>query len=282
MWNYTDKVKEHFLNPKNVGKIENADATAMTGSIVCGDALSLDLKIDKDTEIITDAKFKTFGCASAIASSSILTEMVKGKTLDEAMAITNKDIADELGGLPEEKMHCSVMGMETLEKAIANYRGIDLNSEDSEHDEGAIVCKCFGVTDTKIERVVRENNLKTIEDVTHYTKAGGACGACKMAIEDIITKVLNEKEHLEKVTKEGTLTTIEKIKRIEEAIETVINPALKLDGGSCKLVDLNGNNVIIAFKGACSNCSASSRTLKAFVEPKIQELVHKDLVVIEG
>lgn len=282
MWDYTEKVKEHFLNPKNVGKIDNADATAMTGSIVCGDALSLDLKIDKDTQIITDAKFKTFGCASAIASSSILTEMIKGKTLDEAMLITNKDIADELGGLPEEKMHCSVMGMETLEKAIANYRGIDLDNEESEHDEGAIVCKCFGVTDTKIERVVRENNLKTIDEVTHYTKAGGACGACKMDIEDIITKVLNEKEHLEKVTKEGTLTTIEKIKRIEEAIETVINPALKLDGGSCKLVDVNGNNVIIAFKGACSHCSASSRTLKAFVEPKIQELVHKDLVVIES
>lgn len=282
MWDYTDKVKEHFLNPKNVGEIDNADASAMTGSIVCGDALSLSLKIDKETEIITDAKFKTFGCASAIASSSILTEMVKGKTLTEAMAITNQDIANELGGLPEEKMHCSVMGMETLEKAIANYRGIELDEEDSEHDEGAIVCKCFGITDTKIERIVRDNNLNTIEEVTHYTKAGGGCGACKMDIEDIINKVLNEKEHLASVTKEGTLTTIEKIKKLEEVIETVINPALKLDGGSCRLVDLNGNNVIIAFKGACSHCSASSKTLKTFVEPKIQELVHKDLVVIES
>ena len=172
MWEYTDKVKDHFINPRNVGEIENPDAEAMTGSIVCGDALKLTLKIDKATEKITDAKFQTFGCASAIASSSILTEMIKGKTLEEAKNITNRDIAKELGGLPEEKMHCSVMGMETLEKAINNYRGI--TTEDDEHDEGAIVCKCFGVTDTKIKRAIRENNLNTVEEITFYTKADAA------------------------------------------------------------------------------------------------------------
>lgn len=282
MWDYTDKVTEHFLNPKNVGEIENADASAMTGSIVCGDALKLTLKIDKQTDTITDAKFKTFGCASAIASSSILTEMIKGKTVDEAKTITNKDIADELGGLPEEKMHCSVMGMETLELAIANYRGEVVANAEHEHDEGAIVCKCFGITDSKIERAIKENNLKTVEEVTHYTKAGGACGACKMDIEDIIIKILAEKDIKEKVKSTTNLTTIQKIKMIEDTIETVINPALKMDGGSCKLIDLDGNNVVIEFKGNCSHCSASSKTLKTFVEPKIQELVHKDLVVIEA
>ncbi len=281
MWDYTDKVTEHFLNPMNVGEIENADAEAMTGSIVCGDALKLTLKIDKETDIITDAKFKTFGCASAIASSSILTEMVKGKTIDQAKAITNKDIADELGGLPEEKMHCSVMGMETLELAIANYRGEVIANDDHEHDEGAIICKCFGITDTKIERTIRENNLTTVDEVTHYTKAGGGCGACKMDLEDIISKVLAEKDIKAKIKSNTNLTTIQKIKMIEEALESVINPALKLDGGSCKLVDLDGNNVLIEFKGACSHCSSSSKTLKSFVEPKIQELVHSDLIVIE-
>lgn len=275
MWEYTDKVKDHFINPRNVGEIENADAEAMTGSIVCGDALKLTLKINKDTEVIEDAKFQTFGCASAIASSSILTEMIKGKTLDEAKKITNRDIAMELGGLPEEKMHCSVMGMETLEKAINNYRGI--NVEEDEHDEGAIICKCFGVTDTKIKRAIRENNLTTVDEITFYTKAGGGCGACKVKLEDILNEELAERERLQK---NAPLTTVQKIKKIEEAIETVINPMLKMDGGSCKLVDIEGNIVKISFNGACSSCMASKNTLKGFVEPKIKELVDKDLEVV--
>lgn len=280
MWDYTEKVKEHFLHPKNVGNMENPDAEAMTGSIVCGDALKLMLKIDKDTETITDAKFKTFGCASAIASSSILTEMIKGKTLDEAMAITNKDIANELGGLPEEKMHCSVMGMETLEKAIKTYKGVYEDDHD-DHDEGAVICKCFSVTDAKIEKAIKENNLKTVEEVTYYTKAGGGCGACKVKIEDIIEHTL-KKENDEKTSQKGRLTNKEKIKKIEEIINNTINPALSLDGGSCTLVDVDGNNVYISFKGACSGCHASSNTLKIFVEPKIRELVDSHLVVIEA
>ena len=275
MWEYTDKVKDHFINPRNVGEIENADAEAMTGSIVCGDALKLTLKINKDTEVIEDAKFQTFGCASAIASSSILTEMIKGKTLDEAKKITNRDIAMELGGLPEEKMHCSVMGMETLEKAINNYRGIKV--EEDEHDEGAIICKCFGITDTKIKRAIRENNLTTVDEITFYTKAGGGCGACKVKLEDILNEELAERERAQK---NAPLTTVQKIKKIEEAIETVINPKLKMDGGSCKLVDIEGNIVKISFKGACSSCMASKNTLKGFVEPKIKELVDKDLEVV--
>lgn len=185
MWNYTDKVMDHFMNPRNVGEIENPSASAEVGNASCGDALKLTLSID-DNGVITDAKFKTFGCASAIASSSVLTEMVKGKTLDEAAAITNRQIAEELGSLPEEKMHCSVMGMEALQSAIANYRGEKPPMDENDDKEGVIVCKCFGVTDAKIRNVALANDLHTPEEITHYCKAGGACGGCLGKIKDIL------------------------------------------------------------------------------------------------
>ena len=182
MWKYTEKVMDHFMNPRNVGEIKDADAVAEVGNVSCGDALKIFLKVDDATQTITDVKFKTFGCASAIASSSALTELVKGKTLEEAAKITNKEIAAVLGELPEEKMHCSVMGMEAMQAAIVDYKkkhGMEVTEglEDNDDHEGRIICKCFGVTDTKIRRVVLENNLTTLEQVTSYTKAGGACGA---------------------------------------------------------------------------------------------------------
>jgi len=160
------------MNPRNVGEIEDPDGMGEVGALACGDALRLTFKLDKNKRI-QDVKFKTFGCASAIASSSALTEIIKGMTLEEAEKVTNQDIANHLGSLPEEKMHCSVMGREALEAAIANYRGEKPIKEDFE-----IVCKCFGITDREIERVTRENNLTTREQVTHYTKAGGGCESC--------------------------------------------------------------------------------------------------------
>src|SRR4030067_1470779 len=155
MWDYTKKVKEFFLHPKNVGEIKNPDAVGEVGSIICGDALRLTLKIDRKNNRIADAKFQTFGCASAIASSSALTELVKGLTLDDALKITNQDIADFLGGLPDQKMHCSVMGREALEAAIANYRGESYPSEPKEK----VVCKCFDITEDKIRKVEIEIHL---------------------------------------------------------------------------------------------------------------------------
>ena len=211
MWDYTDKVKEHFLNPRNVGEIESPDGVGEVGSLACGDALKLMLKIDENGRI-SDAKFKTFGCASAIASSSALTEMVKGLTLEEAEKITNEDIAEFLGGLPKEKMHCSVMGRDALEKAIACHLG-----EAEKEVEGEIVCECFGVTDVEIDRVVRENHLSTIEDVTDFVKAGGGCGNCHDRIQEIIDGIRGTVHPTRK--KSPALTNLQKIKLIEESIE---------------------------------------------------------------
>jgi NifU-like protein len=271
MWEYTDKVREHFLNPKNVGEVENPDGVAEVGSIACGDALKLSFKLD-EKQRITEAKFKTFGCASAIASSSALTEMIKGMTLEEAQKITNQDIAAFLGGLPEEKMHCSVMGKEALEKAIDNYKGAPGAAPGAK-----IVCECFGVTDLEIERAVRENNLATIEEVTNYTKAGGGCSKCHDEIQRIVDRVRAEAKPAVK----PKLTMIQKIKMIEEALEREIRPSLKHDGGDIELIDVVGNRVLVAVRGACASCKASNITLKQFVEVKLRDLVSPDLVIEE-
>ena len=282
MWDYTEKVRDHFFHPRNVGAIPDATAVAEVGSLACGDALKIYLKLD-DRERIVDAKFETFGCGSAIASSSALTEMIKGMTLDEAGKISNQEIAAFLGGLPEEKMHCSVMGKEALEKAIAIYRG--KRYEDQVEDEGRIVCKCFGVTDEKIKRVVRENDLQTVEQVTHYTKAGGGCTACHAQIEDLIAEVREDKKRdtarVEKKAQRKRLTNLQKITMITEVLENEIRPELQKDGGDIELIDVDGSNVIVALRGHCVGCPGSEYTLKLGVQEKLRELVADDLVVMQ-
>jgi len=282
MWFYSEKVKELFKNPLNVGEIKNPDAVGEVGNIICGDALRLTLKIDKKTEKILDVKFQTFGCASAIASSSALTEMIKGMTVEEASKITNKDIAEYLGGLPNEKMHCSVMGMEALEAAIANYRGAPFKKETV--GEEKIICKCFSVTDKKIIRAIKENNLRTVDDVTNYTKAGGGCGKCKPEIEKLL-KEFWEKEATRaiypKKAPKKKLTNLQKISLIQEAIEREISPSLKADGGDIELVDIDRNKVYVKFLGTCLGCPSTGVTLKALVESKLKEFVDGDIVVEE-
>jgi NifU-like protein len=276
MWDYTDKVKDHFLNPRNVGEVENASGVGEVGSLACGDALTLSFRLGEDGRI-ADAKFKTFGCASAIASSSALTEIIKGLNLDEAAKITNEDIAQYLGGLPKEKMHCSVMGREALEAAIANYRGIPIPMA-----QGELVCECFGVTDLEIKRAVLESNLHTIEEVTNFTKAGGGCGKCHDRIQELILEVRKETRQEEAVgEKPKKLTNIQKIKMIEDVLEREIRPALRKDGGDIELIDVDGDFVLVSLRGACVSCAASQTTLKDYVEKKLREQVLETLVVEE-
>lgn len=290
MWKYTPKVMDHFLNPRNVGEIPDADAVAEVGNLTCGDALKIFLKLDADGKIC-DVKFKTFGCASAIASSSALTEIVLGKTLEEAAKITNKDIVAVLGELPEEKMHCSVMGMEALQAAIADYKRrngeqVEETAENDEH-EGRIVCKCFGVTDTKIRKVALENNLHTVAQVTDYTKAGGACGRCLDQIQEILDSLWREHSaegsQKDSKTKDfASLPLVKKVIRIQEVIDREIRPALEKDGGSIELLDIEGNTVKVQLRGRCAACPNSKLTLKKLVQSKLNEFVSDELAVIEA
>ena len=280
MWDYTDKLKDHFFNPRNVGEIENPDGIGEVGSLACGDALKLMFKLDENGRI-KEAQFKTFGCASAIATSSVLTEMIKGKTLEEAAKVTNKDIADYLGGLPEQKMHCSVMGREALEAAIENYR----SGGKKKHElEGRVVCNCFGVTENEIERVIQENNLTTVEDVTNYCKAGGGCGGCQGDIEKIIEKIQGDKikdTAAAKPRRGPKLTNIQKIQLIQQTINEQIRPALRAHGGNVELIDVEGNKVIVAFRGMCAQCMLAEYTMKDVVQARLREFVSEDLFVEE-
>lgn len=272
MWDYSKEVMEHYRNPKNVGKIDDADAIGEAGSLTCGDALKIYLKIENN--IVTDAKFQTFGCGSAVASSSILTEMIIGKPLEEVKKITNKDIADKLGGLPPEKMHCSVMGHEALENALGKYLHEDVISA-SKKDK--LICTCFSVTEKQIINAIKENNLKTLEDVTNYTKAGGACGHCKENIQHIIDEFYAEKKE-EGKTK---LTKTQKILKINNIIESQIAAELRKDGGDIDLIDIEDNKVFVKLKGCCSKCKNSTLTLKNFVEVTLRESLGDEIEVIE-
>lgn len=278
MWDYSDKVIDHYRNPRNVGKIDNADAIGEAGSLACGDSLKIYLKISNG--IVTDAKFQTFGCGSAVASSSILTEMIIGKTVEEVKKITNKDIADQLGGLPPEKMHCSVMGYEALEDALKNWDNYtdldDLRNEEALNKTSEkIVCTCFGITENVIWDAIKINGLKTVEEVTNYTKAGGACGRCKSVIQDMIdTYYKKEKEA-------KTLSPAQKIIKINNIIEKQISPELMKDGGDITLVDVQGDKVMVKLRGKCSGCKNSTLTLKTFVETTLKNTVDKNIEVVE-
>jgi len=275
MWDYSEKVMDHYRNPRNVGKIDNADAVGIAGSLSCGDQLKIYLKIENG--IVTDAKFQTFGCGSAVASSSILTEMIIGKSVEEVKKITNKDIADQLGGLPPEKMHCSVMGYEALEDALKgydNYQDLeDLRNEPEKAEK--IVCTCFGITENTIWDAIKENGIKTVDEVTAYTNAGGACGKCRDLIQDIINTYYAKEENKPK------LSPTQRVLKINNIIETQISPELQKDGGDIALIDIKDNKVFVKLQGKCSSCKNATLTIKRFVEQTLRTAMDENIEVIE-
>ena len=280
MWDYSEKVMDHYRNPRNVGAIDDADAVGVAGSLTCGDQLKIYLKIENN--IVTDAKFQTFGCGSAVASSSILTEMIIGKTVEEVKKITNKDIADELGGLPPEKMHCSVMGYEALEDALKNFNKDeyvdldDLLGKKPQEQKGKIICTCFQITEDTIWDAIKQNGLKTVEEVTNYTKAGGACGKCKSIIQDVIDTYYNKQQ-----AEIDKLTPTQWILKVNNIIETQISPELQKDGGDIELVDIKNKSIYVKLKGRCSGCKNSTMTLKNFAEKILKDSLGTDITLIE-
>jgi NifU-like protein len=278
MWDYTEKVRDHFLHPRNAGPMENPTVVGEVGSLACGDALKLFLKIDA-TGRITNAMFQTFGCASAIASSSVLTELLKGKTVDEAMAITNKDIAMELGGLPREKMHCSVLGQEALALALKRYRG---ELEPLAKPEGELICKCFGVRDIQLRRTIEGNGLTTVEEVTNYTKAGGGCGECVLDIEKILAEVQGlEQPQAKAAPIKPKLTNLQRMQMVTKVMDEEIRPSLKKDRGDIELLDIEGTKVLVSLRGACAGCPSSQLTIKDLVQRRLREAVDPGITVEE-
>ncbi len=299
MWNYSDKVMDHFMNPRNVGEIDEPDGVGEVGSMACGDALRLSFKLDEEGKI-ADAKFQTFGCGSAIASSSILTEMVKGKTLEEAAAITNQDIAKELDGLPREKMHCSVMGREALEAAMIDHyqrlgRGVPCYLM---HQE-TLLCHCFQVTKDTVRDAIYSHRLEDVEDVTNFTKAGGGCQDCHHDIRDMLRDCWDKiergeapepKEDSGLIQLEGMPTPAHVVHdpadetivtRIQEMLTEDISVALRNDGGDIEFVRYQDGKVYVRLTGSCAACKASDVTIKGYVEAQLREFISEELQVIE-
>lgn len=299
MWDYSDKVFDHFMNPRNVGTIAEPDGVGEVGSMACGDALRLSFKLAEDGTI-AEAKFQTFGCGSAIASSSILTEMIIGKSLEDAAAITNEDIAAELDGLPREKMHCSVMGREALEAAMIDHykrlgRGVPCNLL----QQSTILCHCFNVTKDTVRDAIYNQRLETLEDVTNYTKAGGGCTDCHHDIGDLLRDCWDKIENgtvpetvggggLQEL---GTMPSTPQpehdpkdaaiVTKIQELMRNDISVALRNDGGDIEFIRFTDNRVYVRLTGACAACKASDATIKGYVEAQLREFVREDLEVIE-
>ncbi len=193
-WAYTDTVKEHFMNPKNILMDEEdyqEDGKGVTGNVKCGDEMIVVIKVNKEKGIITDCKWKTFGCASAIASTSVLSEMVKGMKLEDAYNLSARDINKALGGLPEHKIHCSVLGDKALRLAINDYYLRNGMEDRVKKEEERVVCQCMNITDQEIEHAVLEG-ARTFNDLQEMTKVGTGCGECTEEVMQLLEAYHNK------------------------------------------------------------------------------------------
>jgi NifU-like protein len=283
MLNLTTKLKDHFINPRNVGELKDATVVGEAGSLSSGQAMKLFLKLD-DSEVITAAAFQVFGSPNSIAAASALTEMLKGRHIDDAARITSSDISEYLGGLRPEKMHTCIMAMEALETAYARLRGIELDGEID--DDEFYVCRCYSVPEHKIERAIRDHNLTDIRGISHYTRAGEGCTSCHPDLNNILARVRAEKPakaEVAAVPAAGTqvFSNLELAHKIQEVLDREIRPGLAMDGGDMELIDIQGNKVLVQLHGHCNSCMASTTTMKFFVQDRLREMVDPTLDVID-
>ncbi len=308
---YSQRVQDRMNNPKNMGEITEEQAEKMGGKLIvadfgaesCGDAVRLYWVVDPKTDKIIDAKFKSFGCGTAIASSDTMVDLCIGKTVDEAVKITNIDVEHamrdnpDIAAVPPQKMHCSVMAYDVIKKAASQYKGVDASSFEDE----IIVCECARVSLGTIKDVIKINDLKTVEEITEYTKAGAFCKSCikpggheqrDYYLVDILaqTRAEIEKEKLEKSKKTGEeipfkeMTVVQKLKVVEDIIDENIRPMLVMDGGNLEILDIKENedytDIYIRYMGACSSCASSSTGTLYAIESILKQKLDSNIRVL--
>ena len=311
-WEYSDKVLELFRAAvqgepgSHMGELEDPDGFGEYGSIACGDTLRFTFRVrrhptDPRRDVITEARYLTFGCTSAIAASEALCRLLEaqGKTPIEALQVTNRDLVDFLGGLPEQKIHCSVMGAEALQRAVADWArkrqvaidGFPANLADETVQEGRVVCHCFSLTEPYLRRKIRELGLHSITEITNALKAGGACGKCHDApggLKDLLQDIWGTsagaaagRAHAGAASPAGDeLSPYRRGQQIEKAIREKISPLLQQEGGDIELIDIKGYRVYCRLGGRCATCHNAPDTVKLLVEQQLKELVDDRLQVI--
>ena len=306
---YSQKVQDLMNNPKHMGELTEDDALKFGAKLIvadfgaesCGDAVRLYWLVDEKTNIIIDAKFKSFGCGTAIASSDTMAGLCIGKTVDEAVKITNLDVEfamrdnPDTPAVPPQKMHCSVMAYDVIKQAAAQYKGV--NPDDFENE--IIVCECARVSLGTIKEVIRLNDLKTVEEITRYTKAGAFCKSCvkqgghekrDFYLVDILaqTRAEMDRQRLSKAENSDNfeeLTLVKQLKIIEEKLDEEIRPMLHMDGGDLEVIDLQKSSddmidIYIRYLGACSGCSSGSTGTLFAIESILQEQISNKIRVI--
>jgi NifU-like protein len=314
-WEYSEKTKQLFMDAvhgkpgTHLGEIEDPDGLGEHGSIVCGDAMRFTFRVERHPtdpakDVITAARYLTFGCTSAIASSEALCSLIEeGRyTPIDALHVKNEDIVEFLGGLPEQKIHCSVMGAEALEAAVFNWaqkRGVDLQAlgidlHEGEDDEGRIVCKCFSLSEPYLRRKIKELELKTVADLTNAVKAGGACTSCHHVpggLQDLLDEVWGRDQRPLKVVpveslsvqpapEQPEMSPYQFSKKIEKVLDQYIRPMLQSDGGDLEIVDIKGNLVYCRLSGACHGCPGAAQTLQMMVEKTLKDMVDERVRVV--